>query len=88
MNFHWKLAAAALNPAIRSMSRRCLPQVDGRIYSQELNSTVIISRDRWGIPRIQANSRHDLFFSQGFVHAQDRLWQMEVNRRAATGRLS
>ena len=88
MNFHWKLAAAALNPAIRSMSHRCLPQVDGRIYSQELDSTVVISRDRWGIPRIQANSRHDLFFSQGFVHAQDRLWQMEVNRRAATGRLS
>ena len=47
-----------------------------------------IIRDRWGIPHIYAENLHDLFFAQGFVHAQDRLWQMELNRRVAQGRLS
>jgi penicillin amidase len=45
-------------------------------------------RDRWGVPHLYARSDHDLFFANGVVHAEDRLWQMELNRRAATGRLS
>jgi penicillin amidase len=49
---------------------------------------VEVVRDRWGIPHIYAQNEHDLFFAQGFVHAQDRLWQMEMNRRASSGRLS
>lgn len=47
-----------------------------------------MERDEWGIPHITASCRHDLFFTQGFVHAQDRLWQMEISRRAARGKLS
>ena len=47
-----------------------------------------VYRDRWGVPHIYATSQQDLFVAQGFVQAQDRLWQMETNRRLAAGRLS
>ncbi|MCI0441918.1 penicillin acylase family protein [bacterium] len=53
-----------------------------------LNSTARILRDRFGIPQIYASSQHDLFFAQGFVHAQDRFWQMDVWRHTGAGRLS
>jgi penicillin amidase len=52
-----------------------------------LRAPVEIIRDRWGIPHIYAGNTQDLFFAQGFVHAQDRLWQMEINRRLGLGRL-
>ena len=45
-------------------------------------------RDRWGVPHIYAQSTEDLFFAQGYVMAQDRLWQMEMWRRGAEGRLA
>ena len=70
------------------MNQSRLPQVNGRIYLPSLHHAVTIRRDKWGVPHIAAADRHDLFFAQGFVHAQDRLWQMEVNRRAANGTLS
>ena len=69
-------------------SHRRLPQLNGRFYHPALRQPVTIRRDQWGIPHIHAANRHDLFFAQGFVHAQDRLWQMELNRRAANGTLS
>ena len=69
-------------------SRSRLAQLDGRVYLPGLEREVLIGRDEWGIPHIRAGSRHDLFLAQGFVHAQDRLWQMELNRRAAKGELS
>ncbi len=53
---------------------------------QGLNGPVSIIRDRWGIPHAKAGSAADAFFAQGFVHAQDRLWQMEYDRRRAAGR--
>jgi penicillin amidase len=77
-----------LRSGISSWSRRRLPQIEGQIYAAGLLNKVTVHRDRWGIPRIEARNRSDLFFSQGFIHAQDRLWQMEVNRRAAKGELS
>ncbi|MDQ3068621.1 MAG: penicillin acylase family protein [Acidobacteriota bacterium] len=67
---------------------RPLPRVSGELAVQGLSSPVEILRDRYGIPHIRAASRHDALFALGFVHAQDRLWQMEVQRRAAAGRLS
>ena len=51
-------------------------------------ASVEVIRDRWGVPHIYAQSIHDLLFAQGFVHAQDRLWQMEFQRRLVAGRLS
>ncbi len=83
---------AILGPIMRTgltwLSRRRLPQTDGTLRVSGLEAPVEIVRDRWGVPHIYANSLPDLFFAQGFVHAQDRLWQMEINRRTAAGRLS
>ena len=81
-----------LGPALRAgltwLSRRRLPQIDGELHLPALDAPVEVIRDRWGVPHIYAATLHDVFFAQGFVHAQDRLWQMEINRRIATGRLS
>lgn len=70
------------------LNKHQLPQTNGRIYLTPLKNPVSIERNRWGVPHILAQTRYDLFMSQGFVHAQDRLWQMEINRRAAKGELS
>jgi penicillin amidase len=68
--------------------RRAFPQVEGTLSVQGLHRPVEVLRDRWGVPHVYARTEHDLFFAQGYVHAQDRLWQMELNRRTASGRLS
>jgi penicillin G amidase len=65
-----------------------LPKLDGELKLEGLHGPVQIFRDAWGIPHIYAADEHDLFMAQGFVQAQDRLWQMEINRRLAAGRLS
>lgn len=68
--------------------RPALPQLDGKLAVDGLETAVTVYRDGSGIPHIVAKNDHDLFFAQGFVHAQDRLWAMESARRAAHGRLS
>jgi penicillin amidase len=68
--------------------RRPWPQVKGEIAVAGLTAPVEVIRDDWGVPHIYAEDEHDLFFAQGYVHAQDRLWQMEFNRRIASGTLS
>ncbi len=70
------------------VSRRPFPQISGTIRVAGLQSAVTVIRDNWGVPHIYADNPHDLFFAQGYVHAQDRLWQMEFNRRVGAGRLS
>jgi penicillin amidase len=65
-----------------------LPRVDGQLKLEGLHGPVKVFRDAWGMPHIYAADEHDLFMAQGFVQAQDRLWQMEINRRLAAGRLS
>ncbi|MBK7200628.1 penicillin acylase family protein [Candidatus Amarolinea dominans] len=70
------------------LGRRRLAPINGTLSLPGLTAPVEIIRDRWGVPHIYAANDHDVFFAQGFVHAQDRLWQMELNRRLATGRLS
>ena len=55
---------------------------------QGVDGAVEISRDRWGMPRVRAQTAHDLWFGQGFAHGQDRLWQCELHRRVGQGRLS
>ena len=83
---------AVLGPIMRAgltwLSRRRLPQTTGTLRLPGLEAPVEIIRDRWGVPHVYADHLHDLVFAQGFIHAQDRLWQMEINRRTATGRLS
>lgn len=82
------LWASTLRWLLTVMSRRRSPRIEGKISLKGLNSPVEIIRDRWGIPHIYASNLNDLFFAQGYVHAQDRLWQMELNRRTAQGCLS
>jgi penicillin amidase len=65
-----------------------IPQLDGTVRLAGLEGPVDVVRDRLGIPHIKAGSVHDVFFGQGFVHAQDRLWHMEYDRRRAAGRWS
>ncbi len=74
--------------ALTQLSKRRLPIVDGQLQLPGLKDRVEIIRDKWGIPHIYANNEYDLFFAQGFVQAQDRLWQLEINRRTANGTLS
>ena len=68
--------------------RSSLPQVDGEIRLTGLEAPVTVVRDRFAIPHIEAQSLRDAGFALGFVHAQDRLWQMEFQRRLGAGRLS
>ncbi|MBC8249842.1 MAG: penicillin acylase family protein, partial [Anaerolineales bacterium] len=68
--------------------RRNFPASNGTIKVAGLESQVEVCRDSWGIPHIYAANPHDLFFAQGYVHAQDRFWQMEFWRRIGSGRLS
>jgi penicillin amidase len=68
--------------------RRAWPQTAGKAVAPGLAAPVSVLRDRWGVPQIYAANEHDLFFAQGYVHAQDRLWQMEFDRRISSGRLS
>src|SRR3954467_11675327 len=62
-----------------------LPQLDGTIKVAGLSAPVQVIRDAHGMPHITAQNLDDLFFTQGFVTAQDRLWQMDINRRFGRG---
>jgi len=82
------LAIVAVALWIYSMGRRELPQVDGAIAVSGLSAPVSVVRDKLGVPHIRAASLDDLFFAQGYVTAQDRLWQMDISRRYAAGNLA
>jgi penicillin amidase len=69
-------------------AKASLPMVDGTFRLSGLSDLVIVTRDTLGVPNISAQNLHDLFFAQGFVTAQDRLWQMDMTRRFASGDLS
>ena len=69
-------------------ARAALAQTAGRIEIAGLSKPVEVLRDEWGVPHIYAASTADLFLAQGFVAAQDRLWQMEIWRRTGEGKLS
>ncbi|GCE13389.1 penicillin acylase family protein [Tengunoibacter tsumagoiensis] len=69
-------------------TRQSLPRKSGTLHIPGLHSSVTIQTDTYGVPHIYAHNDDDLYFAQGYVHAQDRLWQMEFNRRLASGRLS
>ncbi|HMA13991.1 MAG: penicillin acylase family protein, partial [Bacteroidota bacterium] len=68
--------------------RGSLPQTEGEVRIAALDAPVTIRRNADGMVRIQAANELDLYRALGFVHAQDRLWQMDFMRRSASGRLS
>jgi penicillin amidase len=80
-------------PAVRpdelaALARQSLATLNGNLQVAGLRERVDVIRDRWGIPHIYARNTDDLFFAQGYVTAQDRLWQMEMWRRWREGRLA
>ncbi len=70
------------------LPRSSFPKTSGEIQVEGLSAPVEVFRDENGIPHIYASSSHDLFFAQGYVHAQDRFWQMDFWRHIGSGRLS
>ncbi len=75
-------------PLVRRIATKSFPVVDGELQIAGLDSPVEIYRDAFGVPHIYGSTHHDLFFAQGYVHAQDRFWQMDFWRHQGAGRLS
>ena len=67
---------------------RPLPEISGSLTVPGLENKVTVVRDASGVPHIEAETEHDLYMAQGYVQAQDRLFQMDLSRRQASGRLS
>lgn len=82
------LLLAVLAVAAFWFVRHPWPQTQGDLAVAGLTAPVEVIRDGLGIPNIYARNEHDLFFAQGYVHAQDRLWQMEMDRHVSSGTLS
>jgi penicillin amidase len=82
------LLVGAISTTFGLLVLRPLPTVDADERVLGLDERVEILRDKYGVPHVFASDTHDLFFAQGYVTAQDRLWQMDVYRRAAEGRLA
>lgn len=68
--------------------RRPFPQVDGELTLAGLDAPVTVLRDEWGVPHLYGDSTTDLVMAQGWVHAQDRFWEMDVRRHLTAGRLA
>jgi penicillin G amidase len=73
---------------LRYQIRKSFPRTSGRLTLSAVQEPVSVVRDEYGVPRIEANNEHDLMVALGYVHAQDRLWQMDMSRRVGEGRLS
>lgn len=71
--------------SLQAKAQTVLAQIEGQIAVPGLRQPVEVLRDKWGIPHIYAQNQHDLFLAQGFVAAQDRLFQIDLWRRAARG---
>jgi penicillin amidase len=69
-------------------TRQAIPTASGTLDVPGLKAPVDIVRDEYGVAHIYATNTEDLFFAEGYTHAQERFWQMEFQRRTASGRLS
>lgn len=67
---------------------RSVPKIKGKFSVRGITSEVKIIKDNWGVPHIFAQNEKDLFFACGYIHAQERMWQMDFHRRVGFGRLS
>src|SRR6188472_2236883 len=77
-----------MSDPMRAMAEAALFPLEGELDAPGLTAAVTVERDAYGIPRITAGSLDDLWFAQGFVTAGERLFQLELALRLATGRLS
>src|SRR5262249_14329278 len=81
-------AAAQTAAEWEARAKAAVSGVQGRLQVPGLRVPVKVARDHWGLAHIHAQNQHDLFFAQGFVAAQDRLFQMELWKRSGQGRLA
>ena len=82
------VAVVGVAGLVAAITWRSFPQTSGTLHISALEAKVTVIRDKYGIVNIYADSPHDLFLAQGYVHAQERMWQMEVWRHISAGRLS
>jgi len=73
---------------VMAVAKGALPKLDGSMQVAGVSAPVQVVRDAQGVPTMRAANRHDLLFAQGYVTAQDRLWQMDAMRRYASGAMS
>jgi penicillin G amidase len=88
LGFILLITLAIVGLFLHNLVTKSWPQTSGKITLSGLHNPADIYRDEYGVPHINAGDEHDLMFCMGYVHAQDRLWQMELARRAGEGRLS
>ena len=82
------LALGGLTSVAIATVRKSFPEASGRLMVSGLNGPVEVLRDSYGVPHIYADNPEDLFAAQGYVHAQDRFFEMDFRRHLAAGRLS
>ncbi|MEZ5053251.1 MAG: penicillin acylase family protein [Chitinophagales bacterium] len=82
------IGGVLLKPFIKEWSRTQLPKIDGQVFLKGLKEEVEIIRDELGAVHIYAKNKERFNFCAGYTHAQDRLFQMELNRKVARGKLS
>ena len=94
----WRIALWVLGPVLALVlvaaglavltARRSFPEFDGRLAVAGLAEPVTVYRDSYGVPQVYAGTEADLFMAQGYVHAQDRFWEMDYHRHLSAGRLA
>ena len=81
------LALGGLSSVGIATVRKSFPETSGRLMVPGLKGQVEVLRDSYGVPQIYADNSEDLFLAQGYVHAQDRFFEMDFRRHLAAGRL-
>ena len=82
------VVSALLRPLVRLLDKPSLPHYNGSLSLAGLTSDVKVCWGAYGIPHVYATNEDDLFLAQGYLHAQERLWQMDLSRRFFCGRLA
>lgn len=82
------VSSALLPPIIRALDKPSLPKYEGDLALPGLHQSVQVYWEAHGVPHVLADDEHDLFLAQGYLHAQERLWQMDMARRFLTGRIA
>src|SRR5262245_23590846 len=80
--------SALLGPFVQFLDKASLPKYQGKLTLSGLVKNVRVEWDPYAIPHVIAADEADLFLAQGFLHAQERLWQMEMSRRFFSGRMA
>lgn len=86
--FFQTVFSALLRPILRHLDQNSLAKYSGELNIAGLKDPVDVCWDDFAIPHVSAANEHDLFLSQGYLHAQERLWQMELSRRFLSGRMA